>query len=197
MGFVTFAFDPIPDHIEMLARSVVLNGVDHLLHAYTNGLSDFRAVRKIHYNAKNKGSSGITEPQKGIHNLAEYDNEKILHLDLIKLDDILPTMQRYPDLDIAFFKSDVEGFESRMFSGGRKTLAYYMPKDIQMEMQAWTFKLTNCSCFDHFHAFLKLGYTNEPHNMYGLTVSNDDVVRDLCRRMVGATQIDVKMHKKG
>eukprot|EP01126_Amoeba_proteus_P052255 TRINITY_DN6294_c0_g1_i2.p1 TRINITY_DN6294_c0_g1~~TRINITY_DN6294_c0_g1_i2.p1 ORF type:complete len:261 (+),score=29.56 TRINITY_DN6294_c0_g1_i2:451-1233(+) len=56
-GKTVFSFEPIPQHTEMIRRSLALNGWSNRVHLYRNGLADFRSKMKINFHTFNKGYS--------------------------------------------------------------------------------------------------------------------------------------------
>lgn len=155
-----FAFEPIPDHTEMIKRSVALNGWSSRVNLYRNGLSDYRATSIINLHTFNKGGATIqnintnhSKPTDG-----RFFDEIPLHL--ILLDDVLEDMKaQAPGKDIVFWKADVEGYESRMFRGSVKVWDFYKPSDIAFEVLGKSFPFTECYLEPLMNCILDLNYS--------------------------------------
>jgi len=75
------------------------------------------------------------------------------------LDDVLSSVQeRFPSLPLVYVKSDIEGFEPRMFRGAWRTLAHYQPPEIAFEILGKAFNLTLCSAEAMLRGLFDLGY---------------------------------------
>jgi len=125
LGHRVFAFEPIPDHVDMIQRSLALNGISERVHVFRNGLADYNDKTHINFHKDNKGGSTIDRLD---NNVADKNDNRFItdgfELDLITLDNVLPIMNSlYPSLDIVYWKADIEGYEPRMFRGAWKLIA--------------------------------------------------------------------------
>ncbi len=56
-------------------------------------------------------------------------------VEVIKLDDVLDaTVASHPSLPLTYWKSDIEGFEPRMFRGAFRFFAHYQPRELAFEI---------------------------------------------------------------
>ncbi|MFC0252700.1 FkbM family methyltransferase [Massilia consociata] len=106
-----YAFEPMRNTYDMLARSVRANGFDGRCVLYNEGLGASEGEGSFHLNAHatNPGSSYISTGEKGerihIRPLDSVDYER----------------------RIRFLKMDVEGFEPHIIRGAARTLAEHAP----------------------------------------------------------------------
>ena len=133
MGFYSIVIEPIPEHVEMIARSVVMNGLESRAFLFRNALSSSRHTQRFTVDASNKGGSGFV-PDSG--------HARHIDVDVITLDDLLPRIKELGDLNISWFKADVEGFEPYVFQGAPKLFAHARPEHLQFELQGWSFART-------------------------------------------------------
>lgn len=142
----------------MIARSAVMNGVEGNLLLFQNGLSDQRAQRFIEVSRKNKGGSSLTEMLRNASNVVNvrptfrslllirtHDLIQRVPVDLIFMDDLVPELLSLGELEVAFLKVDIEGFESRFLHGGSNFWSTFLPTSIQAELQGWSFARTKVS----------------------------------------------------
>jgi len=163
LGHRVFAFEPIPQHVDMIRRSLALNGVSDRVHVFRNGLSDYNAQTHINFHKDNKGGSTIekidTEVDETITD-PRFINQSRIVIDLITLDNVLPIMNTYyPSMDIIYWKADIEGYEPRMFRGAPKLFANKKPPFIIFELLGKSFNRTKCSLSNLLDALVQLDYT--------------------------------------
>jgi len=159
-GHIVFAFEPIPDHVEMMRRSVILNGFQDRVHIFQNGIADYVSTVNINLHKTNKGGSTIDKINSSIDE-TKTDNrfESRVPIDLITFNDILPVVNElYPTTQIVFMKSDIEGYEPRMFRGGYKFFAEKKIPLILIEVLGKSFPRTMCDIKEYLLSFEKLGY---------------------------------------
>jgi len=159
LGHTVFSFEPIPSHIEMIKKSLALNGWSDRVHLYQNGLGDYHATTAILAHSFNKGGATIENINQSA--IPPNDGRYIqkIPLNLITLDDVLPDMkENCPGEKIVFWKADIEGYESRMFRGSVKVLNYYKPDIVAFEILGKSFAFTNCKLPELLNAISTLGY---------------------------------------
>jgi len=125
MGFKVFAFEPVPNHVEMIRRSLYLNGWPDRVHLYQNGIADYRDKVIINLHKDNQGGATIEKiASKEDETQTDFRFQARQTIDLVTFNDVLPEIDRYyPDLDIVFWKADIEGYEPRMFRGASNLLS--------------------------------------------------------------------------
>jgi FkbM family methyltransferase len=160
LGHTVFAFEPIPAHVHMIQLSAQLNGFQDKIHLFRNGVADYTSQTFINLHKSNKGGSTIDRintTQDESQTDARFFTR--VGIDLITMDDVLPVINElYPDLDIKFWKADIEGYEPRMIRGSYKLLEEKKPQMIVMEILGKSFKRTHCSLTALFRTIQNLGY---------------------------------------
>jgi len=162
LGHRVFAFEPISQHVEMIKRSLALNGISDRVHVFRNGLSDYNGETHINFHKDNKGGSTIerigTKEDESTSNPVKWLSR--ITIDLITLDNVLPIMNSYyPSMDIIYWKADIEGYEPRMFRGASKLIANKKPPYIIFELLGKSFSRTKCSVGKLLEALVELKYT--------------------------------------
>eukprot|EP01126_Amoeba_proteus_P052257 TRINITY_DN6294_c0_g1_i5.p1 TRINITY_DN6294_c0_g1~~TRINITY_DN6294_c0_g1_i5.p1 ORF type:complete len:197 (+),score=30.49 TRINITY_DN6294_c0_g1_i5:475-1065(+) len=156
-GKTVFSFEPIPQHTEMIRRSLALNGWSNRVHLYRNGLADFRSKMKINFHTFNKGGATLNHLNTSVNKESDGRWAEEIEIETILLDDVLPHMQEVSD-NLVFWKADIEGYESRMFRGSVKVFDYYEPNIIIFEILGKSFAFTECHLEKLLHAIMDLGY---------------------------------------
>jgi len=182
LGHKVFAFEPIPQHVDMIRRSAALNGVSPRIHLFRNGLSDYNTQTFIYFHKNNKGGSTI-ERLDAHEDETATDTRFIpgsrIKINLITLDDVLPIMNDlYPKLDIAFWKADIEGYEPRMFRGAQKLFYQKRPAHIIFEILGKSFVRTNCKLPFLLRGIMELGYTVKIIDNGYITNDNIDAISE-------------------
>lgn len=160
LGHTVIAVEPISEHVKMISLSAKLNGFQDRIHIFRNAASDYVSKSFINIHKTNKGGSTIDKlnstEDETVTDPRFYDKVEI---DLFRLDDILPFYDEYfPDLDLIFWKADIEGYEPRMFRGAFKLIADKKPPFIVFELLGKSFARTQCSFSSLLPALRNLGY---------------------------------------
>jgi len=168
LGHVVFAFEPVRSHVEMIKRSLALNGFSSNVRLFRNGLSDYNGNSSIALTLTNKGGSSV--------NFKRQITEQV---DLIRMDELYSIFTKdYSDLDMLFWKADIEGWEERHFNGANLLYDHYRPKYIQMEMMSNELRVKMCNLEIFLrelmkHYDIKLFYTDGKKQ--GPEISEDTV----------------------
>jgi len=160
MGFKVFAFEPVPNHVEMIRRSLYLNGWPDRVHLYQNGIADYRDKVIINLHKDNQGGATIEKiASKEDETQTDFRFQARQTIDLVTFNDVLPEIDRYyPDLDIVFWKADIEGYEPRMFRGASNLLSQKKIPLILIEVLGKSFARTKCNMTEFFHSLFNMGY---------------------------------------
>jgi len=160
MGHIVFAIEPIPEQVDMIQRTAKLNGFQDRTHTFRNGVSDYYSQVHINIHKTNKGGSTIDRINSSLdETIADSRFYDRVAIDLITIDDLLPIIDStYPDLEIVFWKADIEGYEPRMFRGAPNFLSTKKPSFILFEFLGKSFVRTQCDFTELLPAFKKLGY---------------------------------------
>jgi len=155
LGHILFAFEPVRSHVEMIKRSLALNDLSSSVRLFRNGLSNYNGNSTIALRLNNKGGSSVDIKRQA-------DTEQV---DLIRMDELFSIFTEYSNLDLLFWKADIEGWEERMFNGANLLYDYYRPNFIQLEMMAneLNVKMCNLEIFLRElmkHYTIKLFYTD-------------------------------------
>jgi FkbM family methyltransferase len=188
LDFPVVAIEPLPEHVDMIARSAIMNGFDDRLRLYRNGVGDYHGQRRIRQNLRNKGGSGLVPYIAKEH---PQEIEKEVDIDIVRLDD-LPALHGER---IVFFKADVEGYETRMFRGAAELFSNLQtrPQRLQFELLSYMFDKTGCSCDSLLLELAKLGYELGARQ----NTARTDVtagVRSFCSSMNGGYDVDGILH---
>jgi len=160
LGHKVFAFEPVPEHVEMMKRSVILNGFQDRVHIFQNGIADYSSTVYINVHKNNKGGSTIDKVNSNVdETLSDPRFVYRIPIHLITFNDILPIVdEKYPHVPIVFMKSDIEGYEPRMFRGGYKFFAQKQIPVILLEVLGKSFNRTKCDVRKYMFTFGRLGY---------------------------------------
>jgi len=155
-----FAFEPIPEHVEMMKRSAILNGFQNRIHIFQNGIADYSSTVYINVHKNNKGGSTIDKLNSNDDETQSDSRfESRISIDLITLNDMLPIVnEKYPKVPVVFMKADIEGYEPRMFRGGYKFFAQKQIPLILLEILGKSFNRTMCDLRKYMLTFGQLGY---------------------------------------
>jgi len=193
LGHRVFAFEPIPQHVDMIKRSLALNGISDRVHVFRNGLSDYNARTHINFHKDNKGGSTIerldSKVDETITDVRFIPGSRI-DIDLVTLDNVLPIMNElYPNMHVVYWKADIEGYEPRMFRGAWRFIEHKKPPYITFEILGKSFNRTKCKLPNLFHALLKLDYTVKMIEEGGKFVEEGDI--DAISNLI----ISAKLHR--
>lgn len=117
----TIAFEPIPSTFSWLQKNVALNKLNDRVQAYNIGLSSKKGV--IHFTSS-FGTINHVIPESQLEHISDS-----VSVEVYSLDEILPD-QKVPLL----VKIDVEGFETEVLAGMKKTLQTEELKAIIIEL---------------------------------------------------------------
>ncbi len=120
------AFEPNPDMMKQIARSVRLNGVEHvqMVEAAVSNVSGEEA--NLYIPLSHSGQSG----QSSLLIHRDIAGRRKVCVQTVSLDDYLASVGRHAD----FMKIDVEGLEILAFQGMERTLRSHPPKVIICEV---------------------------------------------------------------
>mmetsp|Transcript_9604 Transcript_9604/g.29603 ORF Transcript_9604/g.29603 Transcript_9604/m.29603 type:complete len:486 (+) Transcript_9604:82-1539(+) len=189
LGHTVLSFEPIADHVEMMARSVLLNDHARGLDARRNPTTSFAArLRLYRAGLSDVRQRARAEVPRGNHGGAILRRllsvpEPAPIVELITLDDVLPlsyTLAEWPSSTDAaaasqespenaaatrqvppllFVKLDVEGYEARALRGATHLLADHPPAAMAIELSARMFKAVECDPTALIRALHRLGYS--------------------------------------
>jgi len=164
LGHQVISFEPIPQHVDMIKRSLALNGASDRVFLFRNGLADYFSKTYINIHKDNKGGSTIesigTTVDETLTDSRFIPGSRVL-IHLVTLDSVFPlVINKFPDYKIHFWKADIEGYETRMFRGAWKFMSRYQPV-IMFEVLGKSFTRTKCNLSKLFYALLDLNYTIE------------------------------------
>jgi FkbM family methyltransferase len=105
-GVKVVAFEPVPQTFSWLQKNIKINALENQIEVMKIGL------------AEQKGSINFSSNLDALNHvvLQQKHNTSVVKVDVSKLDDILD--HKYP----AVIKIDVEGYESQVLNGAKKTL---------------------------------------------------------------------------
>jgi len=159
----------------MIRRSLYLNGWPDRVHLYQNGIADYRDKVIINLHKDNQGGATIEKiASKEDETQTDFRFQARQTIDLVTFNDVLPEIDRYyPDLDIVFWKADIEGYEPRMFRGASNLLSQKKIPLILIEVLGKSFARTKCNMTEFFHSLFKMGYNIK--SPQGINFSPEDI----------------------
>eukprot|EP01124_Arcella_intermedia_P014971 TRINITY_DN2150_c0_g1_i2.p1 TRINITY_DN2150_c0_g1~~TRINITY_DN2150_c0_g1_i2.p1 ORF type:complete len:359 (-),score=50.95 TRINITY_DN2150_c0_g1_i2:29-1105(-) len=162
LGHRVIAFEPIPQHVEMMKKTFALNGISNRIHIYQNALADYSSKTHINFHKNNKGGSTIeridTQGDETLSDTRFIPGFRI-EIELIRLDEVRVLVNLlYPNLRIVFWKADIEGYEPRMFRGSSEIFDQFKPDVVMFEVLGKSFERTKCNLPNLLNGMLKLGY---------------------------------------
>ena len=119
IGARTVAIEPVPSTFLALKANLKLNGLERLVDARNVGL------------AGEKGSLRFTRTLDTVNHVATPDDADAIEVAIETLDDLAPLGS---DTDSALIKIDVEGYETEVLRGGRRTLEHPSVKALIIEL---------------------------------------------------------------
>lgn len=141
-------FEPRPVTYAHLARSIIENGMQHIVRPYNAALSDHAGTSKIYWRPgdDNPGHTWLGTKGPEGQDMASTD------VAVAKLDDVID--HRHVDV----IKIDVEGAEWRALSGGRNIIQRSMPIIMSEIFPSELKKQSGVTALDFITTMLALGY---------------------------------------
>lgn len=121
-GCLVYAFEPNKYNYELLVKNIKLNKVEKLVKAFNLAVGDQNKKVKLYLSKENLGD----------HSIFESKNRRYEDATMVKLDDQLANTK------IDFIKSDTQGAEEMVFTGGGNIIKKYGPV---MLFETWNRKI--------------------------------------------------------
>jgi FkbM family methyltransferase len=147
------AFEPMPAHVEMVKKSLYMNGIHKRVHMFRNGLAanwNMLYLNEISV-MNNKGGSYVSE---------KIESKNYHEIEIIPFDSVLPYLEDVigKDFKIKFMKVDIEGYEPQFVMGAVDLFARHDINTIAFELSHHIMDKYKCGIHEFVEMFKVMGY---------------------------------------
>jgi len=142
-------FEPMPQQIDIVQRSLFLNNLTKKVHLFRNAVSYLSKELKLNIDRWNKGGSYVSDSSNGIP------------IDVIPVDAVLPTLEKILGnyFKVDFMKVDIEGYEVFFTMGALQFIQTHWINNIILEMISDKNAEFKCDLTKYLNLWNNIGYT--------------------------------------